>query len=33
LENEIVSAMRLLGLTSIDQVDPNMIECLQEMWK
>ncbi|GFZ48900.1 hypothetical protein JCM24511_06649 [Saitozyma sp. JCM 24511] len=33
LENEIVSAMRLLGLTSIDQVDPNMVECLQEMWK
>ncbi|RSH90017.1 Cytochrome b2, mitochondrial precursor [Saitozyma podzolica] len=33
LENEIVSAMRLLGLTSIDQVDPTMIECLQEMWK
>ena len=33
LENEIVTAMRLLGLTSIDQVTPSMVECLQEVWK
>jgi hypothetical protein len=33
LENEIVTAMRLLGVTSLEQVNPNIVECLQELWK
>jgi hypothetical protein len=33
LENEIVTGMRLLGLKSINEITPNMVECLQEVWK
>ncbi|WWD22204.1 hypothetical protein CI109_106695 [Kwoniella shandongensis] len=33
LENEIITAMRLLGLTSLDQITPDMVECVQEIWK
>ncbi|KAK8846894.1 hypothetical protein IAR55_005984 [Kwoniella newhampshirensis] len=33
LENEIVTAMRLLGLTSLEQITPDMVECLQEIWR
>ncbi len=33
LENEIVTAMRLMGVTSVADLHPGMVECLQEMWK
>jgi isopentenyl diphosphate isomerase/L-lactate dehydrogenase-like FMN-dependent dehydrogenase len=33
MEDEIVTAMRLLGVTRLDQVTPRMVECLQELWK
>lgn len=33
MEREITTAMRLLGVTSIDQIKPGMVECLQEVWK
>lgn len=33
LENEITTAMRLLGVTSMEEIKPGMIECLQEVWK
>ena len=33
MEDEIVTAMRLLGVTRLDQVTPRMVECLQEVWK
>lgn len=33
LESEIITAMRLLGVTSLDQVDGKSVECLQEIWK
>jgi hypothetical protein len=33
MESEIIMAMRLLGITKIDQVTPGMVECLQEVWK
>lgn len=33
MESEIVMAMRLLGLTRLDQLGPQHVECIQEMWK
>ncbi|OCF32007.1 hypothetical protein I316_06393 [Kwoniella heveanensis BCC8398] len=33
LENEIVTAMQLMGISKLDQLRPEMIECLQEVWK
>lgn len=33
LESEIVMAMRLLGVTRLDQVGPQHVECLKEIWK
>jgi isopentenyl diphosphate isomerase/L-lactate dehydrogenase-like FMN-dependent dehydrogenase len=33
LENEIVTAMQLMGVSKLDQLRPEMIECLQELWK
>ncbi|KAJ9099932.1 hypothetical protein QFC21_003937 [Naganishia friedmannii] len=33
MESEIVMAMRLLGLTRLDQVGPQHVECIQQMWK
>ncbi|WVQ99128.1 hypothetical protein IAU59_006260 [Kwoniella sp. CBS 9459] len=33
LENEIVTAMQLMGVSKLDQLRPDMIECLQEVWK
>ncbi|KAJ9116039.1 hypothetical protein QFC20_000709 [Naganishia adeliensis] len=33
LESEIVMAMRLLGITRLDQVGPQHVECIQEVWK
>ncbi|KAL7419471.1 hypothetical protein Q5752_006309 [Cryptotrichosporon argae] len=33
LEKEIVSAMRLLGVTKLDELHPGMVECLQETWR
>ena len=33
LESEIVTAMRLLGVRSLDEIKPGMIQCLQELWK
>ncbi|ORY26687.1 FMN-dependent dehydrogenase-domain-containing protein [Naematelia encephala] len=33
LESEIVMGMRLLGVTKLDQVTPDMVECLQEVWR
>lgn len=32
MESEIIMAMRLLGITKIDQITPGMVECLQEVW-
>ncbi|WVW84347.1 hypothetical protein I302_106381 [Kwoniella bestiolae CBS 10118] len=33
LEKEIATAMQLLGVTDLSQIKPDMIECLQEVWK
>ncbi|WRT67533.1 uncharacterized protein IL334_004505 [Kwoniella shivajii] len=33
LENEILNAMRLMGVTTIEEIKPSMVECLQEIWK
>jgi hypothetical protein len=33
MENEVLNAMRLLGLTKIEEINPSMVECLQEIWK
>lgn len=33
MEDEIVTAMRLLGVRRIDEIKPGMVECLQEIWK
>ncbi|WVF71068.1 hypothetical protein IAT40_005865 [Kwoniella sp. CBS 6097] len=33
LENEIVTAMQLMGVSKLDQLRPEMVECLQEVWK
>lgn len=33
MEQEILTAMRLLGVTSIEQIKPEIVECLQEVWR
>ncbi|WWC88941.1 uncharacterized protein L201_003856 [Kwoniella dendrophila CBS 6074] len=33
LEREIVTAMQLMGVTDLSQIKPDMVECLQEIWK
>ena len=33
LEEEIVMAMRLLGITKVDEISPKMTECIQELWR
>ncbi|ORX35178.1 L-mandelate dehydrogenase [Kockovaella imperatae] len=33
MESEIVMAMRLLGITRIDQINASMAECIQEVWR
>ena len=33
LESEIIMAMRLLGITRIDEISPKMAECVEEVWR
>jgi hypothetical protein len=33
LEREIVTGMQLMGVTKLDELKPEMVECLQEMWR
>jgi hypothetical protein len=33
MEDEIIMAMRLLGVNKIEQITPGMVECLSEVWK
>lgn len=33
MEQEIITAMRLLGVNKISDIKPEMVECLQELWK
>jgi uncharacterized protein YunC (DUF1805 family) len=33
MEDEIIMAMRLLGVKKIDEVTPGMVECLKEVWR
>jgi vacuolar-type H+-ATPase subunit F/Vma7 len=33
LEREIVTGMQLMGVTKLDELRPEMVECLQEMWR
>ena len=33
LENEIVTAMQLMGVTKLDELRPEMVECLREFWR
>jgi hypothetical protein len=33
MESEIVTAMQLMGVSKLDQLRPEMVECLQEIWK
>ena len=33
MEDEIIMAMRLLGVTKIDEITPGMVECLKEVWR
>jgi isopentenyl diphosphate isomerase/L-lactate dehydrogenase-like FMN-dependent dehydrogenase len=32
LEREIVTAMQLMGVSKLDQLKPEMVECLKEFW-
>ena len=33
LEAEIVTAMQLMGVRSLKDLRPEMVECLQDIWK
>ena len=33
MEDEIIMAMRLLGVRKIDEITPGMVECLKEVWR
>lgn len=33
MEDEIIMAMRLLGVRKIDEITPGMAECLKEVWR
>lgn len=33
LEREIVTGMQLMGVTKLDELRPEMVECLQEVWR
>jgi len=33
MEDEIIMAMRLLGVKKIDEITPAMVECLKEIWR
>nr|XP_019007451.1 uncharacterized protein I206_07709 [Kwoniella pini CBS 10737]OCF46232.1 hypothetical protein I206_07709 [Kwoniella pini CBS 10737] len=33
LEKEIATAMQLMGVTELSQIKPDMVECIQEIWK
>ncbi|OCF60834.1 hypothetical protein L486_00474 [Kwoniella mangroviensis CBS 10435] len=33
MEKEIATAMQLMGVTELSQLKPDMVECLQEIWK
>ena len=33
LESEIITAMQLMGVSKLEQLKPEMVECLQEFWR